>query len=121
MLDATDVSESIDTRNRGLLVLVGDDVSLLVDGDTSIVDGELLQQRFTTDGPEDSVELCGGVVVVGGVAEGDSLVVGLCEGCDCAVGDDVDTDLGHLIPEGLLDNGVECAENLRGSREDRHL
>lgn len=107
LFDATDVSESIDTGDDGLLVLVSDYVSLLVDGDASLVDGELLQQRFTTDGPEDGVELCGGVIVVGGVAESDGLVVGLCEGGDCAVRNDVDTDLGHLLAEGFLDNGVE--------------
>lgn len=107
MLDSADISKGINTRDDSLLVLVSYDVSLLVGGDASLINSKLLEERFTTDGPEDGVVLCGGGVVVGGVGEGDGLVVGLCEGGDGAVGDDVDADLGHLVAEGLLDNGVK--------------
>lgn len=107
LFNSADISEGINTGDDSLLVVVSNDVSLLVGGDAGVINSELLEERLTTDGPEDGVVLCGGVVVVGGVGEGDSLVVGLGEGGDAAVGDYVDADVGHLVAEGILDNGVE--------------
>jgi hypothetical protein len=112
---ASNITESIDTGDGGVLVLVHNDVTTGVQLYTGNIQLQVLDLRSTTNGPENLVNFQLGAVVINQL---DQLVLAL------AITDELDLlealvltvelDTSSLVPlgHGLLDHGVELAQEV---------
>jgi len=121
LLNTANISKGIDFGSRSLLVIVYVDESLVVKSNICALQVELLQQRFATNSPEDSVVLCGALIAIRDIVEVDGIGFRLGQRRDPTVGDDLNANFEHLLLEGVLDDVVEWAQDFLGSREDGDL
>lgn len=120
-LDSSNISDGKDVVDVGGLVLVDDDISILLELDSDVVDAEVVSEGVTADGEEDNVSLDGlAAVDVDGLGEGNGQVGLLDLGGD--LGDlslsvNLDAAVLHVLLEGVLEHGVEGLQDLVATDE----
>ena len=109
---AADVAEGVDVVDVGVLVVVGDDLALLILVHAGFVEAEVFDFRVAADGPEEAVDVEGGAVGGGfvRVVHRHPSVVFFDDLGLRAVAVDVDALAFVFFDDGLLDHGVEGAE-----------
>lgn len=109
---ASDVAEGVDVLDAGVLVVVDGDVTLLVRLEAGGVDAEVLGRGRAANGPDEVVEAALGGLLAVGVLVGDcELALGvLLDLCGLGALVQVDAEALVLLGDGLLDHGVEVAQ-----------
>ncbi|KAH6610290.1 Elongation factor 1-gamma 1 [Trichoderma cornu-damae] len=109
---AGDVAERVDVVGAGVLVVVHDDVSLVVELDAGFLQADAARQGRPADGPDEVVDVAKGALAAIGIPAGDGqLAVGVpVDPGGLGLPVEAHSQALVLVGDGLLDHGVKVPQ-----------